>query len=43
MLNKDINPIEGFVIERFHKLIFTTSIINKVGVIQYLTFQTPIN
>lgn len=22
MLNKDINPIEGFVIERFHKLIF---------------------
>jgi hypothetical protein len=22
MLDKDINPIEGFVIERFHKLIF---------------------
>ena len=22
MLNKGINPIEGFVIERFHKLIF---------------------
>jgi hypothetical protein len=22
MLNKNINPIEGFVIERFHKLIF---------------------
>jgi hypothetical protein len=22
MLEKDINPIEGFVIERFHKLIF---------------------
>ena len=23
MLDKNINPIEGFVIERFHKLIFT--------------------
>ena len=22
MLDKDINPIEGFVIERFHKIIF---------------------
>ena len=23
MLNKDINPVEGYVIERFHKLIFS--------------------
>ena len=22
MLEKDVNPIEGYVIERFHKLIF---------------------
>jgi GR25 family glycosyltransferase involved in LPS biosynthesis len=29
LLDYDINPIEGYVIERFHKLIFTTQILRR--------------
>jgi hypothetical protein len=35
LLNYDVNPIEGYVIERFHKLIFNEPIINKLTILKY--------